>query len=173
MKKGKLLAGVLIAGASAAYAFGGFGSCDADRNCTPQKSCEKMAKVCKMKNMDRSSHCMGAAGHSSEMGFMKHFMMSLHSMSLSKDQMKKIGAIMGENQPKFANPAEAFDEDKFDTQKFIDTMQNQKSQMLKHQALVIEKIYAVLTPEQKKQMLNDFKDIQMKGKSDKGATCRR
>ena len=170
MKKGKLLAGVLIVGAGVAYAFGG---CNTDMNSSAYKGCDKMEKICKMDNNDKSCHCMDKMSHTGEMRFMKQFMMSLHSMSLSKDQMSKIGVIMQENQPKFENPAEAFGEDKFDTQKFIDIMQNQKSQMLKHQALVIEKIYAVLTPAQKKQILGDFKDIQMKGKCDKSAACGR
>lgn len=158
MVKGKILAGILMASVSASYVFG-----------VPLDSASKSDQMGKSCDMQKSKNCMlkmHHCGNSGEMHFMKRFMMSLHSISLSKDQVKQIGEIMQEGRKSIQNPLDAFDEDKFDTQKFIDTMQNQKSQMLKHQADVIAKVYAVLTPDEKKAVLSDLKQMQMKGKCD-------
>lgn len=160
MTKDKILAGFLMLGVAGSYVFGGsFG-------CASGQEYEKDGKVCNMQNSKTCMLKMHDCRHFGEMHFMKRFMMSLHSISLSKDQMKQIGGIMQEGRKSIQNPLDAFDEDKFDTQKFIDTMQNQKSQMLKHQAEVIAKVYAVLTPDQKRAVLSDLKQMQMKGKCD-------
>jgi len=177
MKISKVVAGLLIAGVSMAFASGMGKGCESKMGqaCGGQKS-----QSCDMKgkhNSQKGCDMMEKKGHMGG-GFMKSFMASMDTLGLSSEQKGNIKKILDENKPKMSSPSEAFGETKFDTQKYIDIMQNKKSQMLKHQADVMEKVYAVLTSEQKaklKSELNNPKNnpMDMKGSCDTGSSCRR
>lgn len=174
MKTSTVLAGLLVAGASFAFACGGMNG-GMKQGCDGKGAGDKMQKGCdsqKPKGCDSKMQ----NGHSGcDKKFMKNFMDSVDTLGLTKEQEAKIKKIIDENPPKMANALEAFNGDKFDTQKYIDTMQNQKIERIKHQADLIAKIYAVLTPEQKTEVKNDLKNsaMPMKGKCDKSAACGR
>lgn len=178
MKISKVIAGLLIAGVSMAFANGMEKGCQSKMG---QASGGQKSQSCNMKgkhNSQKGFDMMGKKGHM-DGGFMKSFMASIDTLGLSSEQKGNIKKILDENKPKMSSPTEAFSETKFDTQKYIDIMQNKKSQMLKHQADVIEKVYAVLTSEQKvalKKELENQNNNQfdmMKGNHDTGSSCRR
>ncbi|MDZ7818037.1 MAG: Spy/CpxP family protein refolding chaperone [Aliarcobacter sp.] len=64
-------------------------------------------------------------------------------------QIEKIVALSRENMESFD---EAFTKDSFDKNKYMKIMAEKRDNMLKSQADVLEKSYAILTPKQKEQL---------------------
>jgi len=99
---------------------------------------------------------------------------TIQTLELTSEQKTKIAKILEENKPKMADPLEAFSGDTFDTKKFIDIIQNQKTEKIKHQGEIISKVYGILTSEQKKALKEKLKNqTNEKGKCDKSSSCRR
>lgn len=171
MRVSKVLVAVLTAGLVSAFAMGG----DMQKCGNQKGSMEKggMGKGCG--DTKKMQGCDSKMELGNSHGFMGVFMSRIQTLALSKEQDLAIKKLMVENKPNFSNPADAFVGDKFDAEKYMQIMQNKKQDMLKHQADIISKVYAVLTSEQKTQLKNDLaKDpMLMKGKCDKGASNRR
>ena len=172
MKISKIVASLLVVGTSIVFANGTGDRYDGkmDKGCTGQK----------MQHSDKHNFdMMDKRGHYDGGAFMKIFMDTVHKTELTAEQKANIKKIFDENKPNMTSPVEAFGDTKFDAQKFVDIMQNKKSEMLKHEADIIGKVYGILTTEQKaifKKELGKQKDNRlemMKGRHDKGDVNRR
>lgn len=92
------------------------------------------------------------------MKYNKHYNKTKGSMGLFKElnltaeQETKIQEIMQESRKNKKTMNEAFTKDSFDKTKYISIMNEKRDNMLKSQAEVIEKSYAVLTAQQKEQL---------------------
>ena len=162
MKTSKILAGLLVAGLSVAFASG---TMSGKMNKDEYKQM-KGQKGCPMQDMKQRG------GHPHH-GFMGGFMASVENLNLSKEQKDSIKKILDEDKPSMVSPAEAFGDDKFDAQKFVDIIQNQKIDRIKHEADLISKVYAVLNAEQKAKLKDEMKNGMspfMKGKCDKSTS---
>ena len=95
-----------------------------------------------MKNMPMKAH-----GINPEMIISK-----LRMIDLSQDQIKKIKDIMKEKSSDMADPLDAFSETAFDKKEFIAAIEKNKKTKLEEIANKIQKIYSVLTKEQKKDL---------------------
>lgn len=73
-------------------------------------------------------------------------------LDLSSEQKEKIKTIMDNFKDDLEDPYEAFSANGFDKDKFVDAQKNNIKTMLKNRADLIEKVYAVLTKEQKKDL---------------------
>ncbi|MDD2697236.1 MAG: Spy/CpxP family protein refolding chaperone [Arcobacteraceae bacterium] len=163
MKTSKILAGLLVAGVSVAFANGAMG-CKVNKDDNRPMKGEKRVDSKNFKKGEHPHH-----------DFMRMFMGKVETLGLTKEQKASIGKIFDENKPKMVTPMEAFSDDKFDAQKFVDIIQNQKLERIKQQADIISKVYDILTPEQKVKFKNEMKDglPSMRGKCDKSPTFRR
>ena len=87
-------------------------------------------------------------------------------LNLTADQETKIEQIMQDIRKNMKSEDEAFTKDGFDKAKYIQIMSEKRDNMLKSQAEVIEKSYAVLTAKQKEQfkVLMDLKKEKMNQK---------
>lgn len=101
-----------------------------------------------MKN-DRDSSCMMKKGG-------KHHERSVVGMfkrlNLSPEQDAQIEKIVFENRVNMESFDDAFTKDGFDKDKYIKIMNEKRDNMLKSNAEILEKSYAVLTPKQKEQL---------------------
>ena len=84
-------------------------------------------------------------------------------LNLSDDQKTKIKTIMQDSRKNLKNSDDAFTKDGFDKAKYIQIMSEKRDNMLKSEAEVIEKTYAILTTKQKEQlkMLMDLRKEKM------------
>jgi periplasmic protein CpxP/Spy len=73
-------------------------------------------------------------------------------LSLTEDQENKIEKIVADSRENMETFDEAFTKDSFDKTKYIKIMAEKRDNMLKSQAEVLEKSYAILTPKQKEQL---------------------
>ncbi len=107
-----------------------------------------------------------------EMRF-EHFgmMRYIHSLDLTKEQVSKVKEIMANTKPKMKSYSEVFKDGKFDKDRYIDISLNKYKNMVEYKATLIEKIYNILTNEQKnelKKMIDSKKFEDRKGfKNDK------
>lgn len=74
------------------------------------------------------------------------------SLNLTPEQESQIEKIVLESRKNLETPAVAFSKDGFDKAKYMEIMSEKRDNMLKSQAEVIEKSYAILTPKQKEQL---------------------
>ncbi len=102
--------------------------------------------------------------HMKYRGF-SHFsvMKYIHELKLSDKQISQVKDIMSKTKPKIDSYSEAFHDGKFDKNAYINISLNKYKNMVEYKATLIEKIYAILTNEQKdelKKMLdsNSFED---------------
>ena len=72
-------------------------------------------------------------------------------LNLTAEQETKLQQIISESRKNIKSEDEAFTKDGFDKAKYIQIMTEKRDNMLKSQAEIIEKSYAVLTAKQKEQ----------------------
>ena len=87
-------------------------------------------------------------------------------LNLTAEQKTKIEQIIDESRKNIKSENEAFTKDGFDKAKYVQIMSEKRDNMLKSQAEVIEKSYAILTAKQKEQfkVLMDLKKEKMNQK---------
>ena len=105
---------------------------------------------------------MGGMG--CQKGFMgKHhrggFMMPImRDLKLSNEQRLKIMDIVQDSFKDIKTPADAFSKDGFDKAKFIKIAKSKRGEMIEKRADNMEKIYDILTDEQKSKFVKMIKD---------------
>lgn len=97
------------------------------------------------KGCDFKSSMMYKKGEGQILGMFK-------SLNLTPEQESQIEKIVLESRKNLETPAVAFSKDGFDKAKYMEIMSEKRDNMLKSQAEVIEKSYAILTPKQKEQL---------------------
>jgi Spy/CpxP family protein refolding chaperone len=106
-----------------------------------------------MKN-DRDSSCMMKKDHMQKGG--KHGERSVvgifKRLNLTPEQDAQIEKIVFENRANMQSIDDAFTKDGFDKDKYIKIMNEKRDNMLKSNAEILDKSYAVLTPKQKEQL---------------------
>lgn len=76
----------------------------------------------------------------------------IHELDLSSEQKDKIRDIMQNTKPKVESYAKAFENNRFNKEAYIDISMNKYKNMLEFKATLIEKIYTVLTDNQKTEL---------------------
>ena len=91
-----------------------------------------------------------------------------NELNLTTEQETKLEQIIQDSRKNMKSEDEAFSKDGFDKTKYVQIMSEKRDNMLKSQAEVIEKSYAVLTPKQKEQLkvLMDLRKEKMNQKFD-------
>jgi Spy/CpxP family protein refolding chaperone len=92
----------------------------------------------------------------SEETMMKHHKETIlhlfNELNLTGEQKIKIEQIVADVRKNEKTPDVAFTKDSFDKDKFISIMNDRRDNMIKSQAEIIEKSYAILTAKQKEQL---------------------
>ena len=93
-----------------------------------------------------------------------HILGMFKDLNLTPEQETQIEKIVLENRKNLETPVTAFSKDGFDKAKYMEIMSEKRDNMLKSQAEVIEKSYAILTPKQKEQLkvLMELREEKMK-----------
>jgi Spy/CpxP family protein refolding chaperone len=73
-------------------------------------------------------------------------------LNLTSEQQTKIEQIVADVRKNEITPDVAFTKDSFDKNKFISMMNDRRDNMIKSQAEIMEKSYAILTAKQKEQL---------------------
>ena len=109
---------------------------------------------CNQQNM------MQSQGNKKDHGIVKMFM----KLDLSPEQRTTIREIMKETMNSQVTPAKAFTDNSFDKKAFVELAEAKKNTKIQRKADMIEKIYAVLTPAQKKDFrtMLDMKEVMKK-----------
>ena len=81
-----------------------------------------------------------------------HILAMFKSLNLTAEQQTKIEQIVADVRKNEKTPEDAFTKDGFDKAKYMEIMSEKRDNMLKSQAEIIEKSYAILTPKQKEQL---------------------
>lgn len=97
------------------------------------------------KSCDFKNSMMHKKGEGNILGIFKN-------LNLTPEQETQIEKIILESRKNLETPAVAFSKDGFDKAKYIEIMGEKRDNMLKSQAEVIEKSYAILTSKQKEQL---------------------
>lgn len=82
------------------------------------------------------------------LSILHHFRM----LDLSSDQQKALREIQKESESDILHPGDAFTTESFDKTKYLEIVKNSKVARIENEAARIEKAYAILTHEQKKQL---------------------
>ncbi|RBQ32450.1 hypothetical protein CRU92_01710 [Arcobacter sp. FW59] len=103
------------------------------------------------------SHNKGDKTHFSKDKFHKksengHFFGIFKELNLTSEQNEKIKKIIEDSRKDNKSINEAFTKDSFDKDKYSKIVSEKRDNMLKSQAEVLEKSYAILTPKQKEQL---------------------
>lgn len=148
--KNKLISGLVLSVllSSGLYA----NNCDMDKR-GDKKENSGMMKNDKMHKMENHK------------GGLVHFFKELN---LTAEQQTKIEQIMDESRKSLKSTDDAFTKDGFDKTKYVQIMNEKRDNMIKSEAEVIEKSYAVLTSKQKEQLkvLMDLRKEKMNKKFD-------
>ena len=75
-----------------------------------------------------------------------------NELNLTPDQKTKIEQIISDSRKSIKSTDDAFSKDGFDKAKYVQIMNEKRDNMIKSEAEVIEKSYAILTPKQKEQL---------------------
>ncbi|XOB62820.1 Spy/CpxP family protein refolding chaperone [Campylobacterota bacterium DY0563] len=110
-----------------------------------------------MQGMQKGMSCPSGMNNSMMMKKQKkmrsHGVMSLlRDLNLTPEQMKDIQNIKQELMKKRTRPTVAFTKEGFDKEKYIQIMKQKRDNMLESKAEMIDKVYKVLTSEQKEQL---------------------
>ena len=81
-----------------------------------------------------------------------HILGMFKSLNLTAEQQTKIEQIVADVRKNEKTPEDAFTKDGFDKAKYMEIMSEKRDNMVKSQAEIIEKSYAILTPKQKEQL---------------------
>ncbi len=148
--KNKLISGLVLSVllSSGLYA----NNCDMDKRGDKKENCGMMKndKMHKMQN---------------HKGGLVHFFKELN---LTAEQQTKIEQIIFDSRKALKSIDDAFTKDGFDKTKYVQIMNEKRDNMIKSEAEVIEKSYAVLTSKQKEQLkvLMDLRKEKMNKKFD-------
>ena len=150
--KNKVISGLVL---SAILASGLFAAADMDKKGEGKRgdsSC--MMKDDKMQKMHKMDEHRGGTFH------------LFKGLNLTAEQETKLEQIISESRKNIKSEDEAFTKDGFDKAKYIQIMSEKRDNMLKSQAEIIEKSYAVLTAKQKEQfkVLMDLRKEKMNQK---------
>ena len=93
-----------------------------------------------------------------------HILGMFKDLNLTAEQQTKIEQIVADVRKNEKTPEDAFTKDGFDKAKYMEIMSEKRDNMLKSQAEIIEKSYAILTPKQKEQLkvLMELREEKMK-----------
>ncbi|MEA1915793.1 MAG: Spy/CpxP family protein refolding chaperone [Campylobacterota bacterium] len=129
---------------SALYAYGS--------NKSMKEGCQNQNKSHKMMMKKGSHHKKGG-----------NIMKMVQMLDLTADQKVKIQDIAAQNQKNRLNPHSAFSATGFDKAKFVEISKEKRDGKIERKAQTIDKIYAVLTAQQKKNLktLLDMKAMKM------------
>ena len=108
-----------------------------------------------VKKNDNSTCMMGKGKfHDGEKGQRNkgHFLGIFKELNLTAEQDEKIKKIVEDSRKNEITPDVAFTKDNFDKNKFISIMSEKRDNMIKSEAEIIEKAYAILTAKQKEQL---------------------
>ncbi len=81
-----------------------------------------------------------------------HIMGTIMRLDLNEKQQEQIMAILKESRQSMQKPSNAFSDSQFDKENFIKSIKEQKEAKIKKMAETIEKVYALLNSEQKKNL---------------------
>eukprot|EP00792_Barthelona_sp_PAP020_P001318 TRINITY_DN12088_c0_g1_i1.p1 TRINITY_DN12088_c0_g1~~TRINITY_DN12088_c0_g1_i1.p1 ORF type:complete len:140 (-),score=25.06 TRINITY_DN12088_c0_g1_i1:85-474(-) len=97
------------------------------------------------------------------------FLGALRELNLTLEQQTEITKIRQEMMSKRVKPSEAFSKNGFDKKKYIDIQRQQRDNMLESRAEMIDRVYKILTPQQKEQLkvLMDLRENRMISMIDK------
>ncbi len=146
--KNKVISGLVL---SAILASGLFAAADMDKKGEGKRGDSKcIMKDDKMHKMDNQR---GGRFH------------LFNELNLTTEQETKLEQIIQDSRKNIKSEDEAFTKDGFDKAKYVQIMSEKRDNMLKSQAEVIEKSYAILTPKQKEQLkvLMDLRKEKIKG----------
>jgi Spy/CpxP family protein refolding chaperone len=131
-------------------------------NQSASKGCgDSQPKCGSEKNMSCGSHQKGGCDMMGNKRVMMYVMDTIMNLDLSKEQETKIDAIMKEHMDEVkakTDVASAFSADKFDKKKFMEA-QNTREIMVQSKADMLEKVYKVLTKEQKAELKAELDDF--------------
>ena len=85
---------------------------------------------------------------------------AVYSLDLSKEQELKIDSFIKEFQERRSASFSAFKNDSFDKQAYINERMNRRENMIKAKADLIEKIYSVLTKEQRTKLKKELESFE-------------
>ena len=150
--KNKVISGLVL---SVVLASGLFAAADMDKKGEGKRgdsSC--MMKDDKMQKMHKMDEHRGGTFH------------LFKELNLTAEQETKLQQIVQDSRKNMKSEDEAFTKDGFDKAKYIQIMNEKRDNMLKSQAEIIEKSYAVLTAKQKEQfkVLMDLRKEKMNQK---------
>jgi protein CpxP len=105
----------------------------------PNMECGKKEKMMKHhKKFDKSGHVVKM----------------IMGLDLSSEQRSKIHSIMREHRQSESKISDAFTEAEFSESKYMQILEEKKANRAQRKAKLISKVYAILTPEQKKELKN-------------------
>ena len=150
------------------------------RGCKSNKSCEYKSKSqsCGSSSENKREYCgskqsgksCGSYKSSKSCGGKykgshksKFLLASIYELDLTKEQKAKIDGYMKNFEVNRAKIFDAFTQEGFDKEKYIKARMDRRENMIKAKADLLEKVYSVLTKEQKE----NLKDFYEKGKGNK------
>ena len=137
-KTNKIISGLFL---SAILAGGLFASnCDMEKR-GEKSSCDRGSCSMKKGDFDKKSH----RGNG-------HFFGMFKELNLTAEQKTKIEQIIEDSRKNIKTTDEAFTKESFDKAKYIQIMNEKRDNMIRFEAEIIEKSYAVLTTKQKEQL---------------------
>ncbi len=98
--------------------------------------------------MEKEKFHKGERGQRGE----SHIFGIFKELNLTSEQQTKIEQIVADVRKNEITPDVAFTKDSFDKNKFISMMNDRRDNMIKSQAEIMEKSYAILTAKQKEQL---------------------
>ncbi len=128
--KDKVISGLILSAIIASGLYANNGTMDKKENCGMMKN-DKMHKM--------GNHKGGLISMFTE-------------LNLTSEQQTKIEQNISESRKSIKSTEDAFSKDGFDKTKYVQIMNEKRDNMIKSEAEVIEKSYAVLTPKQKEQL---------------------
>ena len=124
--------------------------CDS-RKCPNMQKKQMQNSGCKMKNKNGMKNNMKyPKGH--KKGHGGHIIGAIMHLDLSDAQRLQIKKIMQKNKQNRVKISDAFSETGFDKALFIKLSEQRKANKIQNRADIIEAVYNVLTPEQKKEL---------------------
>lgn len=151
-----------------------FGHMHGDDDNYPGKGMNQQQKMNYSNHMGDDNYMMngymmgGGSGMMMGHGMMGGMMIlpKIMMLDLTKEQQEKIAKIFSEESG-MVDPSEAFTDKSFDAEKYSKAIQKNMDMMGKYHAQIISKIYALLTPKQKKDLksLLDAQKVMQKNRN--------
>lgn len=99
--------------------------------------------------MEKKQHKMMQMKHHKKGG---HIIGAIMQLDLNEEQRKQIFTILDESRKSIEKPSKAFTASEFDKEMFVKLVKEQKEAKIEKKAQTIEKIYALLNSDQKKNL---------------------